>query len=149
MLLQHYNYLAIKAAQKPHYGQSWGLVGLRRISGSSFSILRQKSFLSDVTQCGSTCAGVGVLNGRDVANGAILILCLWINNKSLKKKKLTNLSITFVAAHYLNLCCCSYNVRIVSYFDHKKNLLCKNKQKKQIITKCHRFSTINLLSFIY
>lgn len=31
MLLQHYNYLAIKAAQMPHYGLSWGLVGLGRI----------------------------------------------------------------------------------------------------------------------
>lgn len=28
MLLQHYNYLAIKATQKPHYGMSWGLVRL-------------------------------------------------------------------------------------------------------------------------
>ena len=31
MLLQHSNYLAIKAAQKPHYGLSWGLVGLGHI----------------------------------------------------------------------------------------------------------------------
>lgn len=42
MLLQHYNYLAIKAAQKPHYGLSWGLVGLGHIrcahSSSSSSL---------------------------------------------------------------------------------------------------------------
>lgn len=31
MLLQHYNYLAIKAAQKPHYELSYGLVRLGHI----------------------------------------------------------------------------------------------------------------------
>lgn len=103
MLLQHYNYLAIKAAQKPHYGLSWGLVGLGHIrcahSSSSLSLAINLYHLRSLSFFYFLCSnhfGLKQISPRSLImlKYHIIKIKFWLTLEVLKKQRIKLVSIT-------------------------------------------------------